>query len=262
MTWVVKLSGKKDYELNLRPARVGPIWAAPSRSRESSSVLGRLGLVSSSLGAGGEKRLPMTWRLSATVANRRSRLDELYRWLDGLLEVEFSDSPGRVYLAHLDQAATQSAFDAAEFVNGQLQIPVELIMDTPAGLSKGVSSVGVGTHRAFLPLGTLPSEPTFYIPGAWTDLLIQYFHGLTEELLAALQLEGSADSSSITIIDAENEEIWVWDTATGALVDGIATGLYGEGSFPVFDPGDGTHANPPFVTCSVDGEARWREAYK
>lgn len=241
----VTINGRPISDFNLRLGEIGSIWSMPAVQRGTTPVIGRVGVRASPEFAGAPKTIPLTlclWGDTVTTANRRAKLDAVYRFLDGLLEVEFENEAGRIYQCRLEGAEARARTEPLAFVRGDVLIDLNLIVDSGVAQDRVPQVVGVpggSALRTALPLGTYPSAPILEVPGPiTTDLTVAYRGVAGGDALQSLVLDTSTTnvaSDECLIINCDRERIWTFDGTD--LTDAMS--LYSSGDFPVFDPGDG-----------------------
>lgn len=258
---ILKINGRDIADLGLRVTDQGSPWAVHQTARGLAASVNRVGVRPSAYSSGAPLILSLTLALPSTVELRRAALDIALSWLDGLLELEWSDAPDRVQYARLQAGDIRARFESVAWITGDLLLPLQLVRDVPLAFDLQAYVVAVGTTAVALPLGTAPSPLRFELQGAiTTDVTITY-RGISGEILAQLVVTDPDTASAGTlVIDGSTERIYIWD---GTNFDD-ANSFYGSGSFPVADPGDGNReaAAWPTVTSSHSGSVIYRRAWQ
>jgi hypothetical protein len=258
---ILTINGRDISTLGLRVADQGTPWAIPQAARGLAPSISRVGVRPAAYSTGAPAVLNLSLALPADVSTRRGLLDTALSWLDGLLELEWADAPGRVQYARLQAGDVRARFESVAWIQGELLLPLQLVRDVPLSFDKQAYVVAIGTTAVALPLGTAASPLRFEFQGAITaDVTITY-RNISGTVLAQLVVDNPATSSGETlVVDGTSERIAIW---TGTAFDD-ANELYESGSFPVADPGDGNReaAAWPTIEASNSGYVIYRRTWE
>ena len=219
MSGVLTVNGVDVGSLNMEITALGPAWSTPEVVRNYIRIPGRFGAVPQGLAEGMEKRIPIQIHLtSAQVSDRQAWRDAVVRHLAGLMKLEWSDAPGRLQWALIDEMDQASLFETIQYVRGNLRISTELVVPDAVSWSSHptILSLPAGTPVE-AQLGTAPATPRITVPGPWTDLRVSILGPYLEEI-SALQLVGSIGADDVVELDSSLVSIVVEDTSTGERV--------------------------------------------
>lgn len=255
MSGVLSVNGVDVGALNMEITSLGPAWSTPKVARSYIRIPGRFGAVPQGLAEGMEKRIPIQIHLaSAEVSARQASRDAVVRHLSGLMKLEWSDAPGRVQWALIDDMDQASLFETIQYVRGNLRITTELVIPDAVSWSSQPTVLGLPADTPVeAQMGTAPSSPRVIIPGPWTDLQVSVLGPQLEEI-TSLQLVGSIGGDEVVEIDSSLASIVVEDTSTGERVRRLD--LYDSGLFPLLDP----HLMPQ-LQSSAAGVALYTRAW-
>jgi hypothetical protein len=258
---ILFINGRDIATLGLSLADQGALWASPQVSRGASQALSRVGGRPTAYSVASPKVLSLNLALTGDVATRRNVLDTALAWMDGLLELSWSDAPGRVQYARMVASDTRARFESVAWIAGDLLLPVQLIMDVPLSFDTQATILTLGTTSKAIPLGTATSALRVELIGAISAAVTLTYRNNAGEILSQLALANPALASGQTlIIDASTERIYIW---TGTALND-ANNLYVSGSFPIADPGDGNReaADWPTITATHAGRAIYRRSWE
>lgn len=249
---ILSINGRTLESLGLEISDQGAVWSAPQIDRSTSTMLGRVGVRTSTLAVSPSRTLTLILPLPESPSARRGALDRILSHLDGLLEMEWSDAPGRVQYGRLERAETVARFASVAWTLGHLSMPLQVVIDTPLWFEREASTIGLAADTPTpVPVGTMPSAPLIEITTATGDITIQY-RGITGTVLSSLVIsDPNLDPGETLVIDCVTERIFV---AAGQTLT-AANALYSSGSFPVFDSGDADWANDVYPTIEIDTPA-------
>lgn len=261
MSGFLKINGRPIEDLGLELSDQGALWSAPQVLRGSAPVLGRVGSRSSAIATYSASAVQLLLQLPETVAGRRAALDRVLAALDGVLVLEWSDSPGRVQYGRLESAEIRARFQSVAWTVGHLSLPLVIRLDNPVWYEWLASSVALSANTpAPVPLGTLPSAPLVELNDTANASVTIAYRGITGEVLSSVVLASpSIPSGGALLVDCGSQRIFVWDGTS--LTN--ANNLYLSGSFPVFDPGDANFADSvwPTIECNFAALVTWRRAF-
>lgn len=248
---VLRINGVDVSALHLTVTAARGVWTTPQVEQSYLPIPGRFGALPIGPAVGREKRIPVTLAMSSrAVADRRGRLDDVIRLMSGQLRIEWSDAPGRFQVGTFRMLSADGLWQRVEWVWGDLSIDGEFVIPDAVSWSSEATIVALPAGVLVpLPLGTSTVEPVISVAGAWTNLRLSYVDSAYREL-SALQLAGTVAAGTVTEIMSRPQRIVVEDLSTGVRTSRLD--LYGGGSFPVFDPLDGTPLAPPHMSSTAD----------
>ena len=258
---ILQINGRTIESLGLKLADQGPIWSTGTTERGSQPVLGRIGSRASTLAASPGRTLNMTLPLPESPSTRRAALDKVLGHLDGLLVLEWSDTPGRVQYGQLERAEILARFQSVAWTLGHLSIDLQIRIDNPTWFDWQATTIANSANvDTPLPIGTLPVAPLIRISEITTgDITIQY-KGIVGSVLSSLVITDPVLTSGQELfIDCGTDRIFRWDGSAFTA----ANTLYQSGSFPVIDPGDGQpeFSVYPTLTCTRPFLATYRKTW-
>lgn len=258
---ILKINGRDIAALGLRVADQGSPWAIAQVARGLSPSVSRVGVRPAAYSGGAASVLGLTLALPSSVAARRAALDTALAWMDGLLELEWTDAPGRVQYARLQAGDVRARFESVAWIQGDLLLPLQLVRDVPLSYDIAAAVIAVGTTAKAVPLGTAASPLRFGLPGAITTAVTLTYRNIAGTVLSELALGDPDTSASETlVVDGTTERIYIFDGTDY----NDANELYVGGSFPVADPGDGNReaATWPTITSSHAGFMLYRRIWE
>lgn len=265
---LIYFNGVGNEDLGWYVSDVGRPWSRGRRERGSHGVRGLAGRVPAST-AMGEPRvtpvtlLPMTGD-GSTVSGRQALLDRLWAHLEGALEVEWVDQPGRVRRCRVDVAEAEAAFREVSWKegSGDLSVTLELIEDTPVAWSRESQVLAVGATPTPIPLGRAASVPLFRFAGTFTGVTITY-RAQSGRVLSTLVVGGEVGATAYLEIDCS-------PFAGSPIVLSVAgvrtdrTDLFTSGDLGLtFDPRDGDPDQSvwPTIEANRAGVVEYAEAW-
>ncbi|TVS18940.1 MAG: hypothetical protein EA417_01775 [Gammaproteobacteria bacterium] len=193
---------------------------------------------------------------SGAVTERRDAMDRLIRQLDGLVEVEWGDAPGRYRLCRLEGVDARTEITESSWVDGSghLRVELRLTEDDPVEFAYQPTILAVGTDPVRPELGTAPSAPRFVFPGPFSGLTIEYLGGSGFEL-AVLEF-GEVESGEYLEVDC-GTDVSPYVVVGDANAREVDWSVWDGGSFFSLDPGD-----RPSVRASEPGVMYYRQAWR
>lgn len=269
MTLVVNGVDVADLDMALLHGGEGGLWSGPRMEREISQAVGLVGVRPSVEVRGQPKTISLQMRLTGTPSARRAKLDRVLWHFDGLLVLEWSDAPGRYQLGRVVGSEIRARFaELAWLETGQLALEFEIVLDAPLSFDTHASVVAVSSTPTEVPLGTATSAPLFEFPQVTSAMTITY-RGISGEVLAELSIaDPNLTTGELLIVDVARARILTWDGSTydadGNPDTESAMNLWTGGSFPVFDPGDGSPDAGawPTIEASESGVCTYRRAWE
>ncbi len=165
-----KLNGRWVEDYNVSCINLDKWLSAPATKYGSVQLLGRLG---TEVSLDGVQHAPMPLMLGVQTNNTdfvvsRTELGAFYSALQGLLEIELLDAPGKVRYGYFEMG-DGSAF-GVPLLSPQLQCIGTITCYNPYWYDRTPTSFGAAAAtRVLVPAGTAPTRMRLYICGAYTN---------------------------------------------------------------------------------------------
>jgi hypothetical protein len=258
---ILTINGRTLEQLGLKLADQGAVWSTGQTDRGSAPVLGRIGSRTAPLAASPGRTLNVTLPLPESPATRRAALDRVLGHLDGLLVLEWSDSPGRVQYGQLERANVLARFQSVAWTLGHLSIDLQIRIDNPVWFDWQATTIANAANvDTPLPIGTLPVAPLLRVSQITTGNITFEYKSITGATLSSLVITDPVLTTGQELfIDCGTDRIFRW---TGSVFT-QANNLYSSGTFPIIDPGDGQPEFGVFPTlrCTRPFLATYRKTY-
>jgi hypothetical protein len=258
---ILRINGRTIESLGLRLQDQGNLWSTGQTDRGSSAILGRFGQRSSAVSATPGRALNLSLPLPESVSTRRAALDRVLAHLDGLLVLEWLDSPGRVQYGQLERTNVLARFQSVAWTLGHLTLTMQIRIDSPTWFDWQATTIASAANvDTPIPVGTLPTAPLIRISQTTSgDITIEY-KGLTGTVLSSLVITDPVLAAGQELyVDCGTDRIFRW---TGSVFE-PENSLYESGSFPIIDPGDGQseYGVYPTLRCTRPFLATYRRTY-
>jgi hypothetical protein len=264
MSWIFRLNGYTDAELGVYASRDGSPWSPAPLSRAREGRAAGMGARPDPIAVGASRLMPTRVVLRADVDNRRAKLDRLLSLSHGLLELEWSDAPDRVWLVRIDRMQVEAAHPGANSWNNPIAIDLNFEEDEGVAWDREPMVIRLEAGVPVpCPMGTAPSVPVFRFPGAFSTLSVQllrpsgepfrdrdgttrrqYVLAGTVEAGEYVELDGGTFGSPEVILGSDGSRV----TAGHLTVNGSHDPFVLDPTFG--DPGRGRW---PLVLASEDG---------
>ena len=255
--YVLRLNGLRATDLGWEVMADGGPWAVPQGSVSASRGPGLLGQVATARAVGAARTTTVSMRtISPLVEERRAALDGLIGHVDGLVEVEWGDDPGRYRLCRAESADVRTEIAEASWLDssGHLRVELSLVEDDPVAFAAQPRVLAVGTDAVRPALGTATSAPRFVFAGPFTDVTITYRSG-SGYVLAELAL-GGVSAGEYLEVDC-GSDISPYVVVGDVSERDVDWSLFLSGGFFALDPGD-----RPSVEASEPGVMYYRQAWR
>ena len=262
------LNGKTNTELGWYVSDIGRPWSKEARERGVAAMRGVRGQVPSAAAHGTPRVTPVALvpirGEGSTVSGRQALLDRLWDALEGMVEVEWTDQPGRVRRCRVDIADAQALRRESSWVesSGHLRVTFEIVEDNPVAWARESSVLAIGSTPTPIPLVTATSTPLFRFAGAFTGVVITY-RGASGRILSTLTLGGEVGAEDFLQIDCSPYAgTPIVLSEDGTLTDRTDLFLAGDMNL-AFDPRDGDLSRGvwPTIEANRSGVVEYAEAW-
>ncbi len=191
-----------------------------------------------------------------TLETRDAALDQVIQNLEGLLEVSFEDSLGKVVFAELSRPVVAGEFQRQSFVIPDLRVTVELraVQSPKIDVFSSIVRLGSALTNGGILVGTAPTLGRIWLHDATNPVftLLDWRGNEVESLELTVSLSGS----ETVLVDLYQQEIYdVDDEVTLTRQDGYLTG----GDFFEVLPKYADRTNELWPKLTVDDGEGWFE---
>lgn len=266
------INGMDARDLGLRLLSRGPVYARPGLSRSTVGIPGKYGGALGRLALGEPKVIPVTWQIRSSASSRRTDMDAVLAWCDGLMEIVWEDATDRVTWGIMDVLGGADRFEAALAEGiGNLEVEAEIL--NPFGVSFATEPTILALPAdtpVELPVGTATSAPVVYFGENITDPTLTY-RGGNGLVLSRLSLDGEVPTDSTLQIDCGTETLVLFDdtdaddpgTPAPEFFDHTLTGgIPNSGGYPIIDPGDARGGAGPTLEASDAAVCVYRRTFE
>lgn len=233
----VAVNGRTIEERGLSPLDLDQWFAPPEVKYSESPLLGRWGTYPSSRGAEYSPRvltLVAGAKMTDTLVEARAKMDDWFADLQGELEIEVVDAPGKVCYGVFERGS--SSVDGIKLLSPLMKVVGQIVCRNPLWYDRSPTTVSAAAGtRVALPMGSAPGRVRLILIGSTDPVITARRH--TGEIIGTMEFTVTLGATELLVIDGDALNPTVTKYTAGVASNAIAT-LNSDSDFLTFSPED------------------------